>query len=69
METTGTPLNLQLTTALLVSFYYTCFFSFLVLGLKKNPSYVISFKVMETLVIVDFCPCLKFNLKRYHRGG
>lgn len=36
METTGTPLNLQLTTALLVSFYYTCFFSFLVLGLKKK---------------------------------
>lgn len=38
-------------------------FSFLGLGLP----YFIRLKVMETLVIADFCPCLKFNLKRYHQ--
>lgn len=68
METARSPSDLQLTTAPFVFsllLLYLLFFK----GLQKHPSYFISFKVMETLVIVDFCPCLKFNFKEISSGG
>lgn len=68
METTRTLCDLQFTTVPFVFFLLLLYLLFFV-RLQKHPSYFISFKVMETLVIVDFCPCLKFNFKEISWGG
>lgn len=68
METASSPFDLQLTMAPFV-FSLLLLYLLFFLRLQKHPSYFISFKVMETLVIVDFCSCLKFNFKEISSGG